>query len=58
MRHERFLFHPLKESDKRADIEQYISFACPIGHVNGHPTMYYVGNPRHSQSMIAYIDEI
>ena len=23
-----------------------------IGHVNGYPTMYYLGNPRHTQSMI------
>ena len=26
-----------------------------IGHVNGYPTMHYLGNPRHTQSMIAYM---
>ena len=26
-----------------------------IGHVNEYPTMHYFGNPRHTQSMIAYI---
>ena len=25
-----------------------------IGHVNEYPTMHYFGNPRHTQSMIAY----
>ena len=26
-----------------------------IGHVNEYPTMHYFGNPRHAQSMIAYM---
>ena len=26
-----------------------------IGHVNEYPTMHYFGNPRHTQSMVAYM---
>ena len=26
-----------------------------IGHVSEYPTMHYFGNPRHTQSMIAYM---
>ena len=25
-----------------------------IGHINEYPTMHYFGNPRHTDSMIAY----
>mgnify|MGYP001797712222 CR=1 FL=1 len=28
--------------------------ANQTGYVNGYPTMHYFGNPRHTQSMIAY----
>ena len=28
--------------------------ANQIGHVNEYPTMHYVGNPRHTQSVIAH----
>ena len=26
-----------------------------VGHVNDYPTMHYFGNPRRTQSMIAYV---
>ena len=29
--------------------------ATLVGHVNEYPTMHYFGNPRHTQSMIAYM---
>ena len=34
---------------------QSISHDTEIGHVNEYPTMRYIGNPRDTQSMIAYI---
>ena len=35
----------------------YIHSFNAIGHVNEYliPTMYYFGNPRHTQSMIAFV---
>ena len=30
------------------------SFSASIGHVNKYPTIHHFGNPRHTQSMIAY----
>ena len=35
-------------------LQSFIRFSLLVGHVNEYPTMHYFGNPRHTQSMIAY----
>ena len=34
---------------------RHIITYMPMGHVNEYATMHYFGNPKHSQSMIAYM---
>ena len=34
---------------------QSLCIGMAIGHVSEYPTMHYFGNPRHTQSMIAYM---
>ena len=45
----------LKNSSKREVNKCWCCFCSTIGHVNEYHTMHYFGNPRHTQSMIAYM---